>query len=153
MQGEKNVAIVNQSWFAIAIGKIDFAGKSKREKLQADLPPSAWQLADAMMNAGVIRPEQFHKAWKHQAIAWRDGYFVRNQWFRAMDYLAASFNGVQVVALMVFCALSDQTLLMTLPALLGYFIGTYHVMPNKFATQVLNSKQNKQARSLRSESL
>lgn len=143
MEKEKNVASVSQSLFSIAIA---IGSKpSKAEKLKKELPASAWPLAEAMLNAGVIRPEQFRKAWQHQAIAWRDGYFVRNQWFRAMDYLLASFNGIQVVALMVFCALADQTLLMTLPGLLGYFIGSYHVMPNKFATQVLNSAQNKLA--------
>lgn len=151
MQGEKNIAVVNQSWFAIAIGKIDFGSKSKREKLQAELPPSAWPLADAMLNAGVIRPEDFLKAWKHQAIAWRDGYFVRNQGFRAMDYLMASFNGIQVLMLILLCALSGQILMIALPALLGWFIGVYHIMPNQLASRVLRSRHNKQAKLLQSE--
>lgn len=137
------IAEVSHSWIGIAIGKIEIRRRSTREKLRDALPDEAWPMANAMLNAGVIRDRDFLHLWNQRALEWKGKRLERNGPARLFDFAFAGLHGLQICALTAFCVAAEAAVAWLIPPMvLGGVVIHYYVTPHRMATQVLDSTIN-----------
>ncbi len=142
MERDRVVAVVSHSWFGIAIGKVEIRGRSAREKLQDEVPEDAWPVVRAMLNAGVLRSDEFLWMWRRQALEWGANGFVRPHVHRVFDYAAFALHWAQVGNLIAVCVCAAAWAWLALPALLIAVLNKWYLAPHRNATRVLASMLN-----------
>lgn len=142
MEGDRVVAVVNRSWFAIAVGKIEFRRPSVHDRLRESIREPAWPLVRRMLDAGVVRDVDLLCAYKARAMEWDGYHFKPNGKVKAFDYAAALLHSLHLLPWTVAALVSLELTWLALPGILWVLILRYHIAPHWLAARIVKSPLN-----------